>query len=197
MQLSWPPPIWAPETPEYAKFFHASISGDLQAIEESLDTGKVDVNACARWLEWEGATALHRAAEGGHLDIVKLLLARGADVDRRDDSPVGPKTPLHIAAYMGQVGTVRQLLEHGADVATRGEMEGPLLNFVLWNKKKLSPQDYETINLILDWGYDIHSWLIEMHGTVVSYHERERESQRVNILIHCSFIKQQRLEIRN
>jgi purine nucleoside permease len=87
MQLSWPPPIWAPETPEYARFFHASNSGDLQAIEESLDTGKVNVNACARWLEWEGATALHRAAEAGHLDIVKLLLARGADVDRRDDSP--------------------------------------------------------------------------------------------------------------
>jgi hypothetical protein len=88
---------------------------------------------------------------------------------------------------MGQVGTVRQLLEQGADVATRGEMGGPLLNFVLWSKKKLSPQDYEMINLILDWGYDIHSWLMDMDGTVVSYHKRER-SQRVNILIHCSFI---------
>jgi hypothetical protein len=88
MQLSWPPPIWAPETPEYAKFFHASISGDLQAIEESLDTGKVDVNACARWLEWEGATALHRAAEAGHLDIVKLpRRPKGRFSSRTEDSP--------------------------------------------------------------------------------------------------------------
>jgi hypothetical protein len=66
---------------------------------------------------------------------------------------------------MGQLGTVRQLLEHGADVASRGEMGGPLLNFMLWRKKKLSPQDYKMTNLILDWGYDIHSRLMETDGT--------------------------------
>ena len=30
-------------------------------------------------------TALHRAAKGGHLQIVKYLLFEGAEVDSRDD----------------------------------------------------------------------------------------------------------------
>jgi Ankyrin repeats (3 copies) len=166
---SWAPPIWAPDTLNYRKFFNASVSGDMQAIQEALASGEINVNACPEWEDWEGETALHRAAEGGHLELVQLLISHGADVDRRDDSPVGPKTALHIAAHTGHVAIVQELLQNGADVTTRGEMGGPLLNFVLWLKRSISDKEYEVIDLVLRRrGYDIHSWLMEMGGTIVS-----------------------------
>jgi hypothetical protein len=120
-------------------------------------------------MDWEGETALHRAAEYGHLELVRLLISHGAEIERRDHSPVGPKTALHIAAHNGHVPIVEELLQNDANVTTRGEMGGPLLNFVLWQKRSISEKDYKVIDLVLRrWGYDIHSWLMEMGGTIVS-----------------------------
>ncbi|KUL90278.1 hypothetical protein ZTR_01973 [Talaromyces verruculosus] len=165
---TWAPPIWAPDTLNYRKFFKASMSGDMQAMKEALTSREINVNACPEWEDWEGETALHRAAEYGHLEIVRLLISYGADVDRRDVSPVGPKTALHIAAHNGHVAIVQELLQNGADVTTRGEMGGPLLNFVLWLKRSISNKEYEIIDLVLSQGnYDIHSWLMEMGGTIL------------------------------
>ena len=166
---TWAPPIWAPDTLNYRKFFNASMSGDMQAMQEALTSGEINVNACPKWEDWEGETALHRAAEYGHLEIVQLLISYGADVDRRDVSPVGPKTALHIAAHNGHVAIVQELLQNGADITTRGEIGSPLLNFVLWRKRSISDKEYEIIDIVLSQGnYDIHSWHIDMGGTIVS-----------------------------
>ena len=53
--------------------------GDLAATTALLDQG-ADVNAKFRY----GTTALFKAAERGHVEIVKLLLARGADATVKD-----------------------------------------------------------------------------------------------------------------
>jgi ankyrin repeat protein len=62
--------------------------------------------------------ALHFAAGGARLDLVRLLLAAGADVNRRD--PSTGRTPLHAAVAAGPSGDapeiVRVLLKAGADV---------------------------------------------------------------------------------
>lgn len=164
----WAPPIWAPDTLIYRKFFNASVSGDVQAIQDALASGEINVNACPEWDDWEGETALHRAAEGGHLELVRFLISHGADVNRRNHSPVGPKTALWNAASVGHVAIVQELLQNGADVTIRGEMGGPLLNYVLWNKRSISDKEYEVIDLVLSQGYDINSWEIDMGGTIVS-----------------------------
>ncbi|RAO72489.1 uncharacterized protein BHQ10_008501 [Talaromyces amestolkiae] len=165
---TWAPPIWAPDTLSYRKFFNASVSGDMQAMQEALATGEINVNACPKWADWEGDTALHQAAEYGHLELVQLLISHGAEVDRRNYSPVGPMTALHLAAYQGHIAIVKELLQNGADVNTRGQMGGPLLNFVLWNKRSISDKEYKIIELVLSQGsYNIHSWLMEMGGTIL------------------------------
>jgi ankyrin repeat protein len=46
------------------------------------------------------------------LDVVKLLLERGADPNVKDDDG---KTPLHYAAWKGHHKVVELLLEHGAN----------------------------------------------------------------------------------
>lgn len=58
---------------------------------------------------------LHRAANGGHLEVVKQLLATpGVEVNARGDND---RTPLHFAARGGRVEVAQQLLAaRGVDV---------------------------------------------------------------------------------
>jgi ankyrin repeat protein len=53
------------------------------------------------------------AAQKGLTDIVRMLLASGANADAaRNDGA----RPLHIASYQGLVATAKLLLDAGADV---------------------------------------------------------------------------------
>ena len=46
-----------------------------------------------------GKTALHHAAYNGHVEMLSLLLLKGANVKAQDRSE---RTPLHYAAFVGQ-----------------------------------------------------------------------------------------------
>jgi ankyrin repeat protein len=59
---------------------------------------------------------LHQAADG---NVVRLLLKRGAAIDRRD--PVGGMTALHAACAAGWLGVAETLIDGGADVNARTE----------------------------------------------------------------------------
>jgi ankyrin repeat protein len=78
------PPIWFPAigggTPDH-----------LEIAKLLLDAG-ADVNAHKR-----GQTALHWAARGGQIEMIDLLLARGADPGARAKTPQGELTPLDMA----------------------------------------------------------------------------------------------------
>jgi ankyrin repeat protein len=86
------------------EFWEAVRKGDLASVTALLDKG-ADVNAKFRY----GATALFKAAERGHTEIVKLLLARGADVKVKDT--FYNATAMTWALSNGNVETVRALLE--------------------------------------------------------------------------------------
>ena len=62
---------------------------------------------------------MHNAAQEGHVEIVKILLERGANPNAEDDAG---RTPLHDAAFKGHVEIVKLLLERGADpwIADKG-----------------------------------------------------------------------------
>jgi ankyrin repeat protein len=80
----------------------ATMSGSRVRSFPVFTSGYVDV---------EGMTPLMVAAEGGHFDVVRLLVDAGADVNRRDSSGF---TPLMGAARTGHAGMVRFLLARGA-----------------------------------------------------------------------------------
>ncbi|KAI5783940.1 ankyrin repeat-containing domain protein [Peziza echinospora] len=63
-----------------------------------------------------GASALICAAKLGHAGVVELLLARGANVESRDEKGI---TPCMWAAKEGHEGIVRLLLAKGADVRAK------------------------------------------------------------------------------
>ena len=60
----------------------------------------------------DGDTALRLAAYENRTDVTRVLLKRGADVDKRsgDDH----ETALHIAAMFSNTDVIELLLKHGA-----------------------------------------------------------------------------------
>jgi WD40 repeat protein len=94
-------------------------------IETVVDTG--DVQRLAAYLQLQpslvykridGRTLLGQAASAGRADMVKLLLARGADLEARNTVTAGRSsytgTALHLAVLRGHQDVVQLLLEAGA-----------------------------------------------------------------------------------
>ena len=61
-------------------------------------------------LTQRGMSALHMAAERGHLDMVKFLISTKVDINLKADSE-WKKTPLHYAAENGKEDIVEFLLK--------------------------------------------------------------------------------------
>lgn len=68
--------------------------------------------------QYDAATPLHQAAEDGEVDVVKALLAMGADVNEVD--PEG-QTPLFFAASWGNAEACKALIDGGAEVEKKDE----------------------------------------------------------------------------
>jgi ankyrin repeat protein len=73
-------------------FYECAAEGDLDCLEEILESGRVGVND----VDVDGFTALMVAAAEGHRAVVRALLRRGADVGVRTHEL--HSTALHFAA---------------------------------------------------------------------------------------------------
>ncbi|RDW72765.1 uncharacterized protein DSM5745_07937 [Aspergillus mulundensis] len=88
----------------------AASMGELEIAKFLLDHYDAGVN-----LEGNDyyPTAVHGAIEGDSMDILKLLVERGANVNAAN-SRLG--SPLEFACSLGRVQMVRYLLRHGAEI---------------------------------------------------------------------------------
>lgn len=94
----------------YAAPIHdAAAKGDLQALE-SLLSGNPEL---AKAPDNSGATPLHYAAATGETAVMRVLIAKGADVNAEKKDGV---TPLHVAAALAQVEAAELLISNGADL---------------------------------------------------------------------------------
>jgi outer membrane protein assembly factor BamB len=100
----------APAAPQSAlaeELWAAARAGDAARVTATLDKG-IDVNTRTRY----GATALTFAADKGHVEIVKLLIARGADVNVQDT--FYQMRALDMAMMNKHADVVKLLLERGS-----------------------------------------------------------------------------------
>ncbi|KAK4474487.1 hypothetical protein MN116_001637 [Schistosoma mekongi] len=138
----------------------------------------VDVNAC---IESSMETALTLACSGGFVDLVRLLLERGADKEHRDKKS---HTPLHTAVCANQRPVVALLLDYGADVeaqvdrtkdtalsiaCSHGKLEivEELLNRGA-NKEHRNISDYTPLSLAASGGYVEVIQLLLRHGAEIN-----------------------------
>jgi ankyrin repeat protein len=100
----------------------AADHGHAGIVSMLVEAAGVDLNAALTDGKDAGLTPLFIAARDNRLDVMKLRMAAGADVDIAcvDDgfAPLHSDgfTPLHIAAEEGHTGVVTLLLAAGADV---------------------------------------------------------------------------------
>jgi len=91
-------------------FRKASFEGDLPMVKQLLAQGiPVDCTMAG-----DGVTALMLASQRGHVDVVRLLLERGAEVNRGDRHHEQPI--LYAFRKSRSQETLSVLLEHDADV---------------------------------------------------------------------------------
>ena len=110
---------------------------------------------------------------GRHLEIMRLLLERGADVNV---SPGSRGLLLHYASDSGQVEAVHLLLRHNPDVNARGPMNWtPLHSASFYGHTKV-------VQLLLDHGADINA-LSSGHNTPLRSAVSDRCLEVVRLLL--------------
>ena len=77
-----------------------------------------------------GGTCLMEAAYHGRLDICRLLIDKGAQLEAKNK--YGGSTPLHHAAAQGHVEIVRLLCDRGADTEARSDNGERPLHSAAW-----------------------------------------------------------------
>ncbi len=93
--------------------YQAARMGDITTVKELIDKG-ADVNGKGGGGILNDDNALSIACLAGHTDVVKLLLAKGANVNTAHGNMGW--TPLSSAAWKGHTDIVNLLLDKGADV---------------------------------------------------------------------------------
>lgn len=97
---------------ERNKYVMAARNGNIATVRRLLEQG-VNVNARS-----DHKTALSLAALGGHHNIVKLLINKGANIHTKDERNM---TPLTWASVRGNMNTIRHLLNAGANINAKSQ----------------------------------------------------------------------------
>ena len=104
----------------------AALAGAAEQVNGLLRTG-ANVNGKGM----HAMTPIMSAAKGGHLEVVKELIARGADVNCHNDSG----SVLMWAIGSGNEELVRFLLNRGADAHWTNHLGQTALNFAREQRK--------------------------------------------------------------
>jgi ankyrin repeat protein len=127
----------------------ATKLGDLDRVRELLDADPSLVNHVPTYSYYTGLP-LRNAAAGVHLEVVKLLLERGADPNQPEPGIAPQGGALHSAIGGRHLEVAKLLLEHGANANADVESSGNCFSMA---KHVGAPQ--ELVDLIASYGGSI------------------------------------------
>ncbi|HWQ93013.1 MAG TPA: ankyrin repeat domain-containing protein [Clostridia bacterium] len=137
------------------EFVDAASAGNVNRVRELLHRG-VPVDVLDNRDAPMGQTALMHASENGHLEVVKVLLAAGANVSAKDKAvPTFPEVahafqPLHYAMRSRNIAVAEALLDAGANPNALSSHGYPPLNMAIRH------DNAEAIRLLLRRGAEIN-----------------------------------------
>jgi hypothetical protein len=140
----------------------------VPVIEKLLDEG-ADIDTTLQ------RTALHAAAEHGNLEIVELLIRRGADLNLRD---VHGRVPMFVASVNHQPEVAMRLAEAGTDLGTVTTDGSTLL------MAAVRAEDLELARWVLDHGADVNAARPEKrHATALMMASARGNREMVALLL--------------
>jgi ankyrin repeat protein len=144
----------------------AAKDGDIEEVKRHLDAD-ANVNAkdiagkASKFSGQKGYTALHHASQGGHKEIVQLLIGKGADANAKAPKTSGGNTPIdltrehpeitellhkhgsihsrmHRAVAVGYVKAVEACLDAGMNVNKNSALGTPLDQAIEWERTEVA-----------------------------------------------------------
>ncbi|XP_062857926.1 ankyrin repeat domain-containing protein 6b [Trichomycterus rosablanca] len=95
-----------------------------------------------------GRTPLHLAAYKDHIEVVKILLKAGCDLDIQDD---GDQTALHRAAVVGNSDVISALIQEGCALDRQDKDGNTALHEVAWHGFS------QSVKLLVKAGANVHA----------------------------------------
>ncbi|KAL2081971.1 hypothetical protein ACEWY4_021789 [Coilia grayii] len=120
----------------------ASYKGQADNVVQLINKGaKVAVTKYGR-------TPLHLAAYKGHIEVVRILLKAGCDLDIEDD---GDQTALHRAAVVGNSDVISALVQEGCALERQDKDGNTALHEVSWHGFS------QSVKLLVKAGANVHA----------------------------------------
>jgi ankyrin repeat protein len=146
----------------YCDICTASSTGDFDRVRELLDQDPSLANRVSEYVTYYigSGAPLKNAAARGHIDIVKLLLERGADPNLPEEGIAPHGHALYSAVYNGHYEVARLLLEHGAYPNPEVESSADALSIAIMRS------DQKMIELICSFGAARSVQLLAYYGDI-------------------------------
>lgn len=146
----------------YVDICTAASIGDLDRVRELLDQDPSLANRVSEYVTYYigSGAPLKNAAAGGHIEIVRLLLERGADPNLAEEGIAPHGHALYSAAANGHHEIARLLLEHGAYPNPEVESSADALS------RAMARSDQQMVELLCSHGAARAVHLLAYHGDV-------------------------------
>ena len=139
--------------PQQAEIFRHVREGSIDSVQHLLKFGQASARDVTRY----GITLLHTASATTNIDLIRLLLENGADINAADEDG---ETPLHRAmSTKNNYHTARLLIENGADLA----------NIAVGNRTPFHTIFNDTIGNVLSRGHYIDNIGPDSEGMSITH----------------------------